>query len=289
MSDILVSVSVITYNQEQYIVQALESIIAQRTTFPFEIVIGDDCSTDTTRAICLEYKEKYPNSIRLRLPQGNMGSMPNWIANMDECKGKYIAFCEGDDYWTDPLKLQKQVGFLESHPDFTLCAHVSDILEYGHEIKGKVPDRDVLETADVINQDWGIMTASMMIRRGSLFLPDWYGNVKNGDYGLQLLISLRGKTKLLSDSMSVYRRHEAGISNTLKPFSQAAWVIYLLYEFDKYTAGKYKKNVLKKIKRVYKNQIGFAKEYGLRKATAMLYTFKVLSCVSPFLIKNMRN
>lgn len=288
MKDLLVSISVITYNQEQYIAETIDNIIAQKTSFPIEIIIGDDCSTDHTRSICIAYKEKYPDIIRLRLPKKNMGSMLNWLANIKSCQGKYIALCEGDDYWTDPYKLQKQVDFLEANPDFALCSHVSDVLDHGYERKGQVPNKDEFNIEDIILQNWGIMTASIIFRKEAFQIPDWYHTIKNGDYGLQLLVSLKGKIKILPDSMSVYRRHEGGISNTLQPFSQAAWIVYLLYNFNLYTNRKYQKIINEKIKIIYKVQLAFARDYNLRKATVKLSFFQILRPFCPFLIKNFR-
>lgn len=284
----LVSVCLITYNQEEFIREALEGIVMQKTDFAVEVIIGEDCSTDGTRKICEEYINKYPNLLKPLFHKKNVGMMGNWIATIQACKGKYIALCEGDDYWTDPYKLQKQADFMESHPDFSLCAHNADTLEYGELRRLEPIQKDILTTDDIIMQDWGIMTASMLFRKDSFVIPDWYYNIKNGDYGLQLLVSLKGNARILPDAMSVYRKHVGGISTTLRPLSQAAWVIYLLYEFNKYTSGKYRKQIVKKIKRVYKNQIGFARQYNLRKATVTLLFYRNLIFVSPFLIRSLR-
>mgnify|MGYP001248218371 CR=1 FL=1 len=117
----LVSVHMITYNHEKYIAQAIEGVLMQKTNFLFELVIGEDCSTDSTRVICKEYADRYPNIIKLLPDAGkNLGMMENAIRTTMACTGKYIALCEGDDYWTDPYKLQKQVDFLEAHNDYGL-------------------------------------------------------------------------------------------------------------------------------------------------------------------------
>lgn len=284
----LVSVCLITYNQEKYITETLEGIVMQKTDFPVEVIIGEDSSTDNTRKICEEYIRKYPNLLKPLFHNKNKGMMGNWIATIQACKGKYITLCEGDDYWTDPYKLQKQANLMEVNPDMSLCAHNADILEYGTLRQLPPIEKNILSTRDVILQDWGIMTASIMFRKDAFDIPDWYKNIKNGDYGLQLLVSLKGKIGILPDVMSVYRKHVEGISTTLRPLSQAAWVIYLLYEFNKYTSGKYKKTIIKKIKRVYKNQIGFAKEYHLRKAMATLWFYRFLVPINPFSIRSLR-
>lgn len=121
MIEPLVSVCLVTYNQESFIRKVLEGAVSQKTTFPFEIVIGEDCSSDNTRAICQEFEDKYPELIRL-LPQekGNLGLNLNMIRTYRQCKGKYIAYLEGDDYWITQDKLQKQVDILESKDDVVL-------------------------------------------------------------------------------------------------------------------------------------------------------------------------
>lgn len=119
----LVSVRTVTYNHEKYIAQCLEGILMQRTNFPFELVIGEDCSTDRTREIVLAYENKYPDKIRAIVSERNVGVAQNALRVMRACQGKYHAFCEGDDYWIDPLKLQKQVYFMEAHQDVTMCFH----------------------------------------------------------------------------------------------------------------------------------------------------------------------
>jgi glycosyltransferase involved in cell wall biosynthesis/GNAT superfamily N-acetyltransferase len=118
----LVSICMITYNHENLIAQAIEGVVMQKTNFPIELIIGEDCSTDNTRKICLEYKEKFPDIIKLLLPKKNLGMQQNVVATLTACTGKYIALCEGDDYWTDPLKLQRQVDFLEANHDVILSS-----------------------------------------------------------------------------------------------------------------------------------------------------------------------
>lgn len=112
----VVSVAVITYNMANYLPQLLESILAQKVCFPYEIIIDDDCSPDNTRALLYQYKEKYPDKIVLSLRQQNVGGSRNMYGVMQQCRGKYIAILEGDDYWDDENKLQYQYEFMESHP-----------------------------------------------------------------------------------------------------------------------------------------------------------------------------
>jgi glycosyltransferase involved in cell wall biosynthesis len=116
----LISVNMITYNHAPYIAQAIEGVLQQETNFPFELVIGEDCSTDGTREIVFDYQKKHPDVIRVIAWDKNVGASKNSIQSQKACRGKYIAFCEGDDYWHHPKKLQKQIEFLETHPDYGL-------------------------------------------------------------------------------------------------------------------------------------------------------------------------
>ncbi len=122
-SNILVSIVCITYNHEPYLRKALDGFLMQQTTFPVEIILAEDCSTDATRAICEEYAARYPDKIRYIVRGHNVGYNQNEYEAMQAARGKYIAFCEGDDYWTVPDKLQRQVDWLEAHPDYSVCWH----------------------------------------------------------------------------------------------------------------------------------------------------------------------
>lgn len=130
----LVSVIVITYNQENYVRQALDSIFMQKVNFKYEVLIGDDCSSDGTPDVLREYSERYPNIVRLYLREKNLGASRNVFELLMQSKGAYLAFCEGDDYWISPYKLQKQVDFLENHTEFIGCAHKCLIINENGEI-----------------------------------------------------------------------------------------------------------------------------------------------------------
>lgn len=119
----LVSVVTITYNHERYISNCIEGVLSQITNFPIEFIIAEDCSTDRTRIICEDYARIHPEMIRLITSENNLGYNANELRAMKSARGKYIAYCEGDDFWTDCMKLQKQVDFLESHPMYSICFH----------------------------------------------------------------------------------------------------------------------------------------------------------------------
>ncbi len=221
MEQPLVSVHIITYNHAEFIAQSLEGVLMQQTDFPFEIIVGEDFSSDGTREIVFEYEKKYPEKIRVVTDHKNVGASRNAIRAFDACKGKYIAVLEGDDYWIDPLKLQKQAGFLEQNPDFSVC-FTNTRVDYFH---GASPSyllnegiqKDIFTLDDLIGEDeiWFMATASLMFRTNTILpLPEWFPHSKSGDIPLAILSAKHGKIKYLPDVTSVYRKHAGGVSLT---------------------------------------------------------------------------
>ena len=204
----LLSVCLITYNHEKFIEQAIESVLMQKINFNWEFIIADDYSTDNTRAIIKKYADKYPNLIKLILQEKNVGAARNWLDLIYSPIGKYTAFFEGDDYWTDPYKLQKQVDFLEANDDYVICFHkvmirngeelVEDFIT--HVPKGK----DSFTIMDLAKGNF-IHTPSVVFRNNLIKLPEWFLESPIGDYPLYMLLSFHGKIKLLEDTMAVYR------------------------------------------------------------------------------------
>ena len=157
-----VSVCMVTYNQENFIAQAIECALMQKTDFDYEIVIGEDCSTDRTREVVVDYQKKHPDKIKTLLHPYNLGPVHspgknNFIKTLKICKGRYIALCEGDDYWTDPLKLQKQVDFLEANPEYSFCTtrYMEKNLETGKCLEDSY-DHLFTETEKGIVIDYGV-------------------------------------------------------------------------------------------------------------------------------------
>ena len=116
-NDVLLSVCMVSYNQEAYIREALDSVLGQKTTFAFEVIVSDDCSKDNTLTLLRDYEAQYPNIVKVITGEQNLGYPNNQRRSLENAKGKYIALCDSDDYWTDSYKLQKQVDYLESHPE----------------------------------------------------------------------------------------------------------------------------------------------------------------------------
>lgn len=219
-NNIIINVCMITYNQEPYIRDAIEGVLKQKCNFPIELIIGEDFSTDRTRQICEEYASKFPE-IYLLPSETNLGMMGNFIRTLEECTGKYIALCEGDDYWTDPFKLQKQIDFLEANPDFAICFHDVMILKNGEAVHDYIT-REVTEETDILELAKGnfIHTPSVVFRN-KLFknLPEQFSKGFVGDYFLHLLNAQYGKIKKLKEIMAVYRVHEGGV-HSLKTQAQ---------------------------------------------------------------------
>lgn len=214
--EIIVSVCMITYNHEKFISEAIEGVLMQKTTFPIELIIGEDCSTDATRSICVDYKKNYPEIIKLQLPETNKGMMRNFIENMQAATGKYIALCEGDDYWTDPYKLQKQVDFLEVNEEYSFCFHDNITLnQKTGEKRIRIGERQIDRTVDLksVIIENNFPTASLVFRNIIDWsnIPEWFRKTAKGDYGLVVLLAEKGFGQFLPDVMTVYRIHDGGV------------------------------------------------------------------------------
>jgi len=166
----LVSVCIITFNQEEFVHEAIEGVLKQETTFPIELIIGEDCSTDRTREICEDYQKKYPRLIRVIAADKNMGATRNFLAVHEASSGKYIAVCEGDDYWTDPKKLQKQVGFLEVNNKYSICSHNAHryFQEDNEFVHLEREDRDLVIKDFVVKNSLGFASCSLLYRNEEL-------------------------------------------------------------------------------------------------------------------------
>ena len=218
-----VSVIVHTYKHENYIRQTLDSILSQQVNFEFEVIIGDDASPDSTPEIIQEYHQKFPKIIKPLLHPKNLGGYGkgNTLATLAVCQGKYVAAMDGDDYWTNPLKLQEQVNFLDNNPDFIACFHNALI----HFEDGSHPDmyvndetqRAVTTIEDLVGEDeiWYMATSAVMFRNGIIKeYPQWFHDSKSGDIPRYILLGKHGKFFYINELMSVYRKNGGGMSFT---------------------------------------------------------------------------
>lgn len=214
MKKVKVSVCIITYNQEKYIHDCLKGVLSQKTNFDIEIIIGDDCSSDKTRTICKSIQDKYPELIKLIARKKNLGMAENWAQTIKSCNGKYIALCEGDDYWTDELKLQKQIDFLELNSDYNICFTRANTLKNNKFELHPIPDtanNGSYYYIDLLKHNNFITTASAVIRNKIDYFPEWFFNLKIVDIALYFLVSKTAKIKCLEDITTVYRVHDKGV------------------------------------------------------------------------------
>lgn len=216
--EVIVSVCMITYNHEKYIAEAIEGVLMQKSTFSFELVIGEDCSIDKTREICETYQKKFPHIIKL-LPkqEKNLGMMANFVNTLKECKGTYIALCEGDDYWTDPFKLQKQVDFLEANTDVSLTCTLKTVLKDGVITKhGAKQSISYANTKNVLT-DFIAPTQTMVFRnlKGLSEFLNQHPLIYGGDRAITYYASLHGKIAILPFWGSIYRITKQGVSTGL--------------------------------------------------------------------------
>ncbi|MGO3184221.1 MAG: glycosyltransferase family 2 protein [Aequorivita sp.] len=222
MNKPLVSISCVTFNHEPYIRQCLEGFMMQECNFEFEILIHDDASTDKTQDIISEYVLKYPNIIKPIFQTENQWSKTtggmNAHFNFPRAEGKYIAICDGDDYWTDPLKLQKQVDYMKENEDCSLCYHKIRVKmadnsteDYFFGVNVEEPTKFTLEDFIKTNNGMGIRTPAMMIRsQYVLTMPNWMMKSFIGDLVLQLYCGSHGQYGYLPEEMAVYNRGNPG-------------------------------------------------------------------------------
>lgn len=213
-----VSVIMLTYNQSAYIDEAIKSVMHQVTDFDFELIIGDDCSSDDTLKHCRRWQKLYGDDrIVILTSAHNSGIQANYLRSFDACRGEYVAICEGDDYWIDRNKLQRQVDYLEAHPDYAICVHRvvnyyendgSKSLSNG----GQKAENDILDLA----RSNFISNVSAMWRHG-LFgdtlrqILDPNKDSLTVDYAIHMLNAQYGKIHYMNRCMAVYRKHNSAV------------------------------------------------------------------------------
>lgn len=210
----LVATGTLTYNHEPYIRECLDGILMQKTTFPVRVTIFEDASTDRTAEIVKEYADKYPGLIfafcQKENTYGKGDIRRKALGPYMEARSvaKYIALCEGDDYWTDPMKLQKQVAFLDKNEEYSLCFHNATV-DYKDKYKNhsfnKIKRSKDISLKMVIHE-WIIPTASIIFRNEMIKSPEWASKIYSGDMILALMAAKKGKIFYLNDNMSIYRR-----------------------------------------------------------------------------------
>lgn len=231
----LVSINCLVYNHEPYLRQCLDGFVMQKTNFPFEAIVHDDASTDCSANIIREYAEKYPDIIKPIFEIENQYSKRDgslWRIMNDACKGKYIALCEGDDYWIDDCKLQKQVDFMELNPEYSLCC--SNYKIYSQKKQCFIPNKKIYSTDFDLDKNtnlksWTTKTLTVFYRKSCLDIKKINIFPLNRDVHMFYAILMNGKGRYFSDTMGVYRVHSGGVHSSGSNLEHSK----LMYQFRK--------------------------------------------------------
>jgi glycosyltransferase involved in cell wall biosynthesis len=240
----MVSVTMICYNHADYIEQAIKGVLMQKTSFKFVLVIGEDCGNDHTREIIKNYQKLYPDKIILKLPEKNLGVISNSISNKFFCNGKYIAECEGDDYWTDDLKLQKQVDFLESNDQFIIHSANAVYLATdnpelnGTKLHADAPDR-ILSLEDFISRN-KIITCTVMFRNRNIDYPEGFASLTFSDWFIYMMLLEKSGLKAYksSETYAAYRVLTTSLTGSLSSESYLEKHILQISAIKKYLRNR---------------------------------------------------
>ena len=218
-----VSVIMITYNHADYVKKAIEGVLMQKTTFKIDLIISNDASTDATNQVIEQSIKDLPENVSVRYfnKTTNIGMMPNFLFVLQQATSPYIAQCDGDDYWTDELKLQKQFDFLEANSQYQICHH--NVLEKrGLKYRKRNHKKMTDVSTDLKRLAAGnfVHSSSIMIRNIVRIFPEYFSTAENGDYFLLLLTARHGKIKYLNEVMSVYRIHNTSSWSSMKKQQQ---------------------------------------------------------------------
>lgn len=265
-----VSVCVMAYNHEPYIRACLNSILMQEVDFEFEILLGEDCSSDSTRAICLEYAERYPDKIRLFLHKREnviyIDGLPtgrfNYLNNLRNARGKYIALCDGDDYWIDSQKLQRQLDFMEANPDYVLCGgkwiiKTPDGLISSPFVEGYDSKNNSIGTKDFISfYNVPIHASTAFFRRRSMIGEEGFDSWEKftkftmADIPLFFILSTKGDVHRMPIYFSVYNKdNQSSITNIHSVIDKREGITYLLDFISQTPEGRKNLKVVRKMKR----------------------------------------
>lgn len=204
----------VTYNQEKYIDEAIRSVVLQKFNYPYEIIIGDDCSTDKTLEHCLKWQKKFPDIIKVIQREKNIGIQRNYIDSYNHCRGEYIAICEGDDFWCSKHKLQRQVDYMDTHQDCNICFHRVINLYMSNNSKSLSNGNNTKIDSNITDlaQSNYITNLSVMYRKNVIeSLPDWLTDIQSPDYVIHMLHASTGNIHYINSPMAVYRQHAKGI------------------------------------------------------------------------------
>ena len=273
-NDTIVSICCITYNHGSFIAQTIEGFLMQKTEFPFEIIIGEDCSTDDTLFIIQQYLEKNPGKIRVISSEKNVGPVENEFRTLLAASGTYIALCEGDDYWTDPYKLQKQVELMNQHPELSLTCHRYNTYDCAAKIY--LPDKldDFFRlgsgfevSMDLFLKEWIIKNLTIMFRRQAFdpLLIKKYHYYRD----LHLIYHLlkAGKGYCMNFIGGVYRKHTDGIHSSVGILMQSKNSYFAAYDL-------YRVQLSDELKQYYLNKLQWVIDTMVQHSSGIFYTFR---------------
>ena len=250
IENLMVSVDMITYGHEQYIKKAIESVLIQETNFEFELIIADDCSPDNTKQIVEQIAKNHPKGYRIKYfrQEKNIGMQSNGSFALSQCSGKYVAICEGDDYWTDPLKLQKQVDFLENNSEYVFCVHrykmylenekkfVENI--YPLNFKAYVESHDSIEIKkNIFSKEWFTQPLTALIVRDDLKevlkMQEHFSYFR--DYHIFYFLLQRGKGICMEMCAGVYRINDGGVASSKTQYEKNKIAFFIFEELYLHT------------------------------------------------------
>lgn len=257
--EILVSIICLAYNHSLFIKKALDSFVSQKTSFNYEIVIHDDCSTDGTKEIIEEYEHKYPHLITALYEETNQYSKGVAITDtylLPNARGKYIAICEGDDYWCDSNKLEKQITYMEEHKECSMCISNAIVVDPEENIIGEIKtvgENGLVQTEEIIKNGGGFIPTNSIVcyKRDYINKPDFF-KIIGIDYILQMYLASKGTVYCFSDKMVAYRKGVAGSwtdrnSSNEKRKNIHSRIIKALEEYDEFCRYSYHNAVVQAI------------------------------------------
>lgn len=216
----IVSVCMITYNHENFIEEAINGVMMQECDFEIELILANDCSPDKTDEVIKNILSTHPRAFRINYikHQQNIGMMPNFIFAVQQCKGKYIALCDGDDYWIDPLKLQKQVDFLELNKEYVACFHNANVISDIDIVRQYccINENKKIDAKDIILNGGGIYPTASLLFKNTIQLPDFVTTTRAGDSALAFSLLKFGNFHYLNQNMCVYRKHAGGVYTSIQ-------------------------------------------------------------------------
>ena len=283
----MVSVIMITYMHEKFIAQAIEGVLMQETNFDFELVIGNDCSPDNTNSIICDFINNHPrghliNNINRKV---NIGMHANYADVLNKSQGKYVAICDGDDFWIDKNKLQLQVNIFEEDPKYSLVYSLStDVFLDGSNKLTNEDDPDEFDFVYLLNRGWNIRTATIMFRKEYVNLNPWVNIKYSMDYLMQLLAGSKGAIKKLNRNTAIYR-HGNGVSKAdidTNIIRRIAFNEDLLMRLDLFTELRFTKEINDKIRKYYSEIVMLAivnkkiKYLKLISKSDILFLFKLI-------------